>query len=522
MEEKSEENKSYSENISSEKKSGILNSIKKGISKLSKKELIFIIVLLVLAIFSRFAYYDLRVLHADEGVNWFFGNKIVHGEPYHYDPTNYHGPLFHEMTALSLLIFGTSVFSIRLFPMIFGVFLVLIPFFIKTKDETYEKYGKYIAPILVLLSPSIIYFSRYVAQEPIMIFVTFLSIIFFIKMLEQENIKYFMYITICLAIAFTIKETTVYYVVTFLGLFAFYFKNIIAILKKDKTYSRRIIIFSIIIFSIIWISVFSNLLSYPKGFFDSFLGFFKWGDHAVNYGHNKPFYYYTWVLLQYELPLVLLSLVGGYYAFKNKSIFNRTIALWTLIIFLLYSITPYKTSWLIINLTFPFCILSAIGISHLYKTDKDITKIVLVLSIVYLLCFAIYLNFITPWQTSNTYAYVHTDIDALNLVKDVKSQGNPKILMITDTYWPLPFYFNGMSVNYFGSNMVSKYQDYLGKYTVLILDENQFNKDNLNLSRDPNLAYDHFMLRDGVPMLVVYKKPSSTTSSGNSVFNLSA
>jgi hypothetical protein len=164
---------------------------------------------------------------------------------------------------------------------------------------------------------------------------------------------------------------------------------------------------------------------------------------------------------------------------KSKNIFYKNVSLWFIILFLLYSLIPYKTPWLIINITLPLCFLSAITITALKEKCKNKAKIILILilliSIIYLTFSSVLTSFIYPWQSSNKFAYVHTDKDILNLVKEIKqnSDENSKILIISEKYWPLPFYLRDFKIKYLNSNITSNtnFSNYKKDYDFIILDK---------------------------------------------------
>src|SRR3989344_1585768 len=56
---------------------------------------IFLLVLIILlAIISHFTFLSERILHHDEGVNYFFTQGIFENKVFIYNPLNYHGPFY--------------------------------------------------------------------------------------------------------------------------------------------------------------------------------------------------------------------------------------------------------------------------------------------------------------------------------------------------------------------------------------------------------------------------------------------
>ncbi len=425
--------------------------------KITKKEAI-ITIIIILALFSRLVFLDIRPLHSDESVNYFFAKNIIENRGYSYDSTNYHGPFYFFMIAFSFFYLGISEFSLRLPAALAGIIIAILPLFLKFKDKSFENYGKYFAAIFIVLSPSIVYYSRYSIHESFFILFSFLSIYFLNRIIEERSLKNLPYFMISLALILTIKETTILLFPVYFFILLINFKEIKKI-KLKRNYNKMII--SILIFLIIYILFFTSFFTNLNGFNDSFKGYLPWTDRGLNEkGHDKPFYYYTLLFLQYELPLFILGILGLFFIFKSKSIFLRNIAVWFILIFLIYSFIPYKTPWLIINITLPLAIISAFtitGLKEIFTKNKAKSLLILILAatMAYLLIASVFTNFINPYKKENKFAYVHTDKDILNLVNEINlnSNGETKhkeanILILSKDYWPLPFYLRDYKVSY--------------------------------------------------------------------------
>lgn len=457
-----------------------------------KKEhkILIIVMIILLAFFTRLFFLDIKPLHSDEGVIYFFAEKILNGNSYFYDPVNYHGPFYYYVVALSFIFLGISEFSLRLPAALFGIILIALIIFLKYKNEEFDDYGKYLTAIFIILSPSIFFYSRYSVMESSLILFSFLCI-YFLTLTLEHNSENVIYLFIFLALMLATKETGIFIVAAMFFILLFNFKKI-----KEIKLKKSLIIFSIILFLVIYLFIFTNSFTYSKGFADSIRAYFPWFKTGVGEsGHNKPVYYFFKILLQYEFPLLILGLIGIYHSFKSRKIFYKNIAIWFIILFIIYSMIPYKTPWLIINLTLPLCFLSSITITELYKFNKRIAIFILFLSLVYLVSFSFLLNFIYPWQPNNPYAYVQTDKDSLNLVNDLKMQEDSSILIMSKEYWPLPFYLRDLNVSYLDFSQASKFNE-TKKYDFLILD--YYAVKNMNLT-----DYKEYKLRQGVNLYLI-------------------
>src|SRR6202042_263502 len=81
---------------------------------MAKRQLLFPVLILLLAALVRFASLDLKPPHFDEGINGWFVDQMMKNGYYRYDPTNYHGPLHFYVLFLSQTLFGRNLWALRL------------------------------------------------------------------------------------------------------------------------------------------------------------------------------------------------------------------------------------------------------------------------------------------------------------------------------------------------------------------------------------------------------------------------
>ena len=94
------------------------------------------------------------------GWPWIFGTDYIHS-PW------MHGPFQIELTALIFKIFGDTDVTARLGYVFFGTALVTIPYFFR---DYLGRSGSLLAAILLALSPTLLYFSRFGRNDIIMAF----------------------------------------------------------------------------------------------------------------------------------------------------------------------------------------------------------------------------------------------------------------------------------------------------------------------------------------------------------------
>ncbi len=119
------------------------------------------IVILLLALFSRFYLLDARVMSHDESLHTRFSYNLYNEGNFQHTPLM-HGPVLFHATALSFYLFGDSDFSGRLYTAILGVMMVMFPLLWR---RWLGQWGALLASVLLLISPLILYYNRYIRHD---------------------------------------------------------------------------------------------------------------------------------------------------------------------------------------------------------------------------------------------------------------------------------------------------------------------------------------------------------------------
>ena len=126
-----------------------------------------------LAVFLRLFWLDERPPHFDEGVNGWFTDQMQHLGYYDYDPRNYHGPLHFYVLFLFKCLFGRNLWALRLPVAFMGILTVdwifrFRPFF-----------GRWVcawAALAMTLSPGTTFFQRDAIHETWLVFFLVLAL----------------------------------------------------------------------------------------------------------------------------------------------------------------------------------------------------------------------------------------------------------------------------------------------------------------------------------------------------------
>jgi hypothetical protein len=189
-------------------------------------------------------------------------------------------------------------------------------------------------------------------------------------------------------------------------------------------------------------------------------------------GHEKPWWYYlqlfSWQrnggLVFEQVAFSLLALVGCVAAVFAPLKTLRWAALYTLLVVVLLSFPAYKTPWHVIHFV-PGLALLAAGTLHALAARSVASSPSLSVSLsaacasivlVFLVRQTWLTSFLRPADPRNPYAYVHSSPDVLKYraLADAALARAPSqpIRVISEEYWPLPWYFRGLaSVGYWSA-----------------------------------------------------------------------
>jgi len=182
-------------------------------------EIVVFAVVLLAAIVTRF--YDLgtRVMSHDESLHTYFSWLLARGQGYQHSPMM-HGPLQFHMVALSYFLFGASDFTSRIPAALFGIATVWMMW----RWRRYlGRWGALIAALLIVISPYMLYYSRYVRNESFTGLSGVLMLYAALRHLESGGRKYLYLYVAALVLHFTTKETAFIYAAQALLYFAVYF-----------------------------------------------------------------------------------------------------------------------------------------------------------------------------------------------------------------------------------------------------------------------------------------------------------
>ena len=168
-----------------------------------------------------------RAMHHDESLHSFYSWELANGAAYVHNPMM-HGPLQFEANAAIFVLLGDSEFTARLLYAVMGTVLIALPMLLRSR---LGRYGALAVSALLVVSPTILYFSRF-ARNDILMAVWALGLVICMWRYFDEGKNRYLYISSALlALTFATKESA-YLLVGTLGLWCVlvlaraHFKNV--------------------------------------------------------------------------------------------------------------------------------------------------------------------------------------------------------------------------------------------------------------------------------------------------------
>ncbi len=193
---------------------------------LTVEVLIFAIILL-LSLTTRFYDLETRVMSHDESLHTYYSWTLSQGQGYEHNPMM-HGPLQFHMLALVYFLFGSSDFTARVPAVLFSIATI---YALWAWRNYLGKAGVIAATLMMLISPYMLYYGRYVRNEAFVGLFGLLTLYAVLRYFETGTQKYLLLLATATVLHFTVKETAFIYTAQLLIFLATHF--VIHILKED-------------------------------------------------------------------------------------------------------------------------------------------------------------------------------------------------------------------------------------------------------------------------------------------------
>ena len=170
------------------------------------------LLIFLLAVVSRFWELGARAMSHDESLHALYSYYLYNGSGYVHNPMM-HGPFLFHANALIYFLFGDNDFTARIVPALFGVFMVMSPLLLR---RWLGRLGAIITSILFLISPSFLYYSRYIRNDIYITVWAMLLIAALFHFIRSRNPAWFYLGAAVLMFSLATKENA--YIFGFIGL----------------------------------------------------------------------------------------------------------------------------------------------------------------------------------------------------------------------------------------------------------------------------------------------------------------
>jgi len=182
-------------------------------------EIAIFVAVILLAILTRFYGLEARVMSHDESLHTYFSWLLYRGQGYEHSPMM-HGPFQFHIVALSYFLFGASDFTSRIPAVLFSIGTIAMVWYWR---RYLGKWGALIAGFLLVISPYMLYYARYVRNESFVGLSGIIMLYAILRHLEVGGKKYLYLLAASLVLHFTTKETSFIYTAQALLFLAIYF-----------------------------------------------------------------------------------------------------------------------------------------------------------------------------------------------------------------------------------------------------------------------------------------------------------
>ena len=402
-----------------------------------------------------------RPMHTDEAINAYITGELLAGKEYQYDPKDRHGPALYALAYPIAKITGVKNFaglteaSVRVGPVIVGALAILLLGFLTARIGFA---AAAVGALFFAIAPLPVYYSRDFIHETFFVAATLAFIAFTFRLVTTKSITDGILVGISFGLMLACKETTVIHFAAFGIAGAWWFWSSRAADKKWPDWRPMIKpgIGAFLSFCFVIVALFSWWGQHWQGLLDLVHAVPHLTARAGGEGHQKPAWYYL-ALLAGEGAGLATAVLAIWGAISRRDEIRSNKALQALIVYaiaitILYSVIPYKTPWLALNLFLPLVLLAGRGVANLWlAARKDVARVVL---LVFMVMLAIALGhgtfkrvFKAPADERNPYAYSQTVDDILRLPERMQQVAaknpagkNLRIAVVAADAWPLPWY----------------------------------------------------------------------------------
>ena len=410
-----------------------------------------------------------RPMHADEANQAVKTGELLEKGTYAFDPRDHHGPTLYYAAAALARIRGEhnlaqlSETTVRLVPAIAGTLAVLLTALLGASLPAADpvrtvRWPALAAAAFVAVSPPALYYSRYFIQETLLSALTLATFVAARAWWRTGLTRW----ALAAGLAAGLMQATKASAPLFL-LFAFIAASL-AGLRPVSRRPARDVAFAALAALFTAALLYSSFGANPSGLRDALAAYGHaaerfLGPSAGPTGHEKPWTYYAMLfgwkreggLVWHQAAFSALAIAGFIAAWTRREAVPRALALYALLVGAAFSFFPYKTPWHAVHLVAPLALLAGVALTAItrLRTGRVVAAAFGLIVLATLFQQAWRASFLRPADARNPWAYVHSAPDVLKVraLAEAARAADPvrPIRIITDEYWPLPWYLRGIS-----------------------------------------------------------------------------
>ena len=453
----------------------------------SPTAIILIGMVVIVAATLRLPLLSLRPMHTDEAVHGVKLGQLLETGRYEYDPHEYHGPTLNALTLPIAWLRGQRSLedldevTLRVVPGLFGIGVVLLPLLF---SGGLSRSTLLLTMVFTALSPAMVFYSRYYIQEMLLVFFTGAMMGSFWRFIQSRQARWLILAGLSAGLMHATKETCV----IAWGCMALAWV-IVWWIERPPCVTRwwRPALGALAVAVVVSAMLMSWFGTNPSGVLDSIRTYSVYLQRGAGHSpHVHPWNYYlnllTWTegvepVMWNEDFVIVMGGIGLLLAFFRRHwggahlLLIRWLALYSFLMWAVYSSLPYKTPWSILGAWQGTLILAGLAMAQFLRSAQHRWERI------FLWCFLGLFGLGSPWAQSilqgnmycdapsNPYVYGHTHRDLYKIAGQVTQAGlvhpqgrnlSIQVVWPRDDYWPLPWtlrhfthvgYWNQVDVN---------------------------------------------------------------------------
>ena len=417
-----------------------------------------------------------RPMHADEANQAVKLGELLESGQYAFDPRDHHGPTLYYAALPAAWLRGERSLArltettVRLVPAVFGTLSVWLVIALGTALCGNAARPNYVpalttcwpalaAGALVAVSPPAVYYSRYFIQETLLGTFTLAAILCFQTWWRTGLTRWAVFAGAAAGLMQATKASAPLFLLLAAGALMLSRAGARPATRRPRRDIAFAALAALVFAGFLYASFGTNLSGLRDAFGAYSQALTRFGSDGLPTGHEKPWWYYlklfgwsrTGGLVWHQLAFSALAVAGIVLAVVGRKRFERGVAVYALMVIAVFSIFAYKTPWHTVHFVPPLALAAAGALAGIARLRTGRLVAVAFTLITLATCFqqAWRSSFLRPADQRNPYAYVHSSFDVLKYhdVAEAAVAAFPElpIRVISEEYWPLPWYLRGFS-----------------------------------------------------------------------------